>query len=284
MTQTDMILLSGGRAGEPQVLATGRHRPTGYVEIGSVTKTFTAALYGVMVDAGDLDPRAPLAGVLPGATSSTIRLQHLVHHTSGLPRLPPGVSPLRSDPYGRLDEAGFRALLPRLDELRRAPAGLRMRYSNFGYGVLGAALAAAAGTSWLEAVRTRVVAPLGLPDPVVPDEEVPPADRLAAVDKDGSERARWHLGPLTPAGGLWTTPRSLADYTRKVLLEHALGRPRGWQFSRGIDWHNGATRDSSAFVGARPATGAWAVSHALGRPPGEVDAMGLDAMDDGTPA
>ena len=104
--------------------------------------------------------------------------------------------------------------------------------------------------------------------------------RLVAVDRKGNPRSTWTLGPLAPAGGLWTTPRALAVYTRKVLIDRILGSvPVGWQHTDGVDWHNGATRDAAVFVGAAPASRRWSVCHGFQRPSVQIDAMGLRALE-----
>ncbi|MEK8145622.1 serine hydrolase domain-containing protein [Streptomyces sp. M10(2022)] len=78
-----------------------------------------------------------------------VTLLHLATHTSGLPRLPPGLvaravrSGWLSNPYARFDEGDLLAALERVP-LRHRP-GTRVHYSNFGAGLLGHVLARAAG-------------------------------------------------------------------------------------------------------------------------------------------
>src|SRR5262249_28365909 len=78
-------------------------------EIGSITKTFTAALLSGLVREGAValdDPvqaRLPRGATVPTYQNASITLQQLSSHVSGLPRLPdnlddaPGFDP--SDPY-----------------------------------------------------------------------------------------------------------------------------------------------------------------------------------------
>lgn len=280
MTRTpDVILIGGSDRGEPEVQVSGRHRPDAFVEIGSVTKTFTAALLHHLVAAGVVAMDDPVSAHLDVGPGPVPTLRHLVEHTSGLPRLPPGVRWWRRDPYARIDEAAFAHLAHALPDHVRSTPGAAEEYSNFGYAVLGAALAAAAGEPWSEAVRSRVVEPLDLPDAVLLTHDVPTPRRLVALDRLGRPRATWTLGPFAPAGGLWTTPRALGELARQVLLGDAWGtRPLGWQHTDGVDWHNGATRDSAVFVGGSRSTGRWTVCHGLRHPAPEIDAMGLRSL------
>jgi CubicO group peptidase (beta-lactamase class C family) len=86
---------SGARLDEHSVL-----------EIGSVTKTFTATLLADMVGRGEVSLTDPVAGLLPPEASvpsrngRQISLEDLATHTSGLPRNPsnlPSTNP--GDPY-----------------------------------------------------------------------------------------------------------------------------------------------------------------------------------------
>lgn len=281
MTDKDVILLSAAGNDEPTIRVSDRHDADAFVEIGSVTKTFTAALLHVLAEEGrvGLDDRVSDYVEIEGEPQITLR--HLAEHTSGLPRLPPGVHVWRSDPYKRIDQSKFAEILHGLPRFVRGEPGRDVAYSNFGYGLLGAALASASGLSWIEAIQSYVVKPLDLDERVVTKDNVPKDRRLVAVDRKGRPRDTWTLGPLEPAGGLWTTPRALADYTCKVLIDRVFGAiPIGWRATDGVDWHNGATRDAAVFVGARSDTGRWAVCHGLRQPAVEIDAFGLLSLEE----
>ena len=67
--------------------------PSTRFEIGSVTKTFTALLFAQLAAGGEVDPHTPVARLVPEAHGGLrgVTLQHLATHTSGLPRIPPGL-------------------------------------------------------------------------------------------------------------------------------------------------------------------------------------------------
>ncbi|MEU7044688.1 serine hydrolase domain-containing protein [Streptomyces varsoviensis] len=143
-------------------------------EIGSLTKTFTALLLAELAARGEADHYDSAVRHLPPGTrypagAEAITLTHLATHTSGLPRLPPGLLTaagrrLFTNPYAAFTGADALRSLART-RLRFRP-GSRMLYSNFGVGLLGHALCGAAGggSSYGELLASRVLAPLGLRD------------------------------------------------------------------------------------------------------------------------
>ncbi|MFD6417170.1 serine hydrolase domain-containing protein [Streptomyces sp. NPDC060194] len=186
------------------------HDPGRFVEIGSFTKVLTGTALVRMAESGLLGLDDPVERWLPAAPGTGITLRLLAAHTSGLPRLPPGVHGPRSDPYARFTEEVLGGMLISLDRLTASPAGERAEYSNFGYAVLGAALVAAAGRPYEELLRAHVLEPLGVADEV---KAAPPPDRvLRARGRWGGVRAAWTMdGAILPAGGMWATPTSASN-------------------------------------------------------------------------
>ena len=209
-------------------------------EIGSVTKTFTALLLAEMAARGEVGLRDPLgthlpATVLPrgphgakspapalpaGPYGTRITLEHLATHSAGLPRLPPGL--IRSalprwfaNPYAAYPPE---RLLPALSRVRlRHPPGTRTRYSNFGYGLLGRALAEAAGQDYPSLLRARVLDPLGLADAATG-----PAPGQATGHWHGRPRRPWEVPALPGAAALRCSARDLLRYLRALIRpEHA---------------------------------------------------------------
>lgn len=144
-------------------------------EVGSVTKVFTALLLAIAVQRGEAafdDPvtdHLPVGARVPRLDGTEITLEHLATHMSGLPRLPPGLLwhalRHRHNPYADLAADDVLAALSKTRP-RDAP-GRRFRYSNFGMGVLGLALAHDAGVGYETLVRDRITRPLGMIDTVI---------------------------------------------------------------------------------------------------------------------
>lgn len=141
-------------------------------EIGSVTKVFTGTLFGIMVEAGEIDPHAPVDEVtgyrLPWADRPPT-LVELASHQAGLPNTPgrlwwrEAVTALGlsvQDPWRGIDANAYRSMLARA--ARKARAGRRPRYSSMGIGLLGDALARAGGMAFEHLMAERLLIPLGM--------------------------------------------------------------------------------------------------------------------------
>lgn len=151
------------------------HDPELCVQIGSLTKPLTGTLLVRLAAAGALELDDPLERFLPVPAGTGITLRHLATHTSGLPRLPPGLD--RRDPYVPFDAAALDALVRRLDTLVTGAPGEREEYSNFGYAVLGSALAAAGGAPYEHLLTEFVLSPLDITQVT---SAPPPERRLVA--------------------------------------------------------------------------------------------------------
>ena len=127
--------------------------------IGEITMTFTATLLADMVARGEvsLDDRVaaymPVDVTVPSLSGYEMTLEHLAMHRSGLPAEPPA-------PY---DDFTLDHLYEFLGsyELDWVP-GRSQELSTLGYGLLGHALARAAGVPLAELLRSRILEPLGM--------------------------------------------------------------------------------------------------------------------------
>ncbi|MFG2148796.1 serine hydrolase domain-containing protein [Streptomyces sp. NPDC048696] len=250
------------------------HDPELFVQIGSLTKPLTGTLLVRLAAEGALDLDAPLDRFLPVPSGTGITLRHLAEHTSGLPRLPPGLRPL--NPYAPFDAQALDSLLRRLDSLTTARPGEREEYSNFGYAVLGSALVAAGGAPYEELLGRHVLTPLGITDVT----STPPHDRrLLSRGLFGRTVKPWTMtGAILPAGGLWATPNATARLVTSLLVERRLGDPApSWQRTGGLLWHNGATKDASVFAGALP-SGRWILVHRLSGDADTTDKIGVQLL------
>jgi CubicO group peptidase (beta-lactamase class C family) len=194
-------------------------------EIGSITKVFTSLLLAIAAERGELGVDDPLVEHLPRGTRVPMRdgrpitLVDLATHRSGLPRLPPGfllhALRHRDDPYAGLSTEDVLAALGKTRP--RVAAGERFRYSNYGAGVLGIALAHASATDYEALVRDRITTPLGLRDTVITLSE-DHRSRLAAGTKGwGGPAGPWAIPGLTGAGALRSTAADLLTFIRAQM-------------------------------------------------------------------
>lgn len=245
-------------------------------EIGSITKVFTGTLLAEMALRGEVSLDDPITRWVPGDVAARLPtdpplLRDLATHTAGLPRIPRiWLRRMKGsdDPYAGLDEADVWDVLG--PETRR-PHKARVRYSNYGMGLLGHLLAAAAGSDYPTLVQQRILGPLG----------------LGATEFDGPtpvpgfRRRRptppWAFGALHGAGALRSTAADLLRFAAAVIepppgtLGDALrlaaepahrgrviGVGLGWQHrivAPGRDttpavWHDGGTYATQSFLAA----------------------------------
>lgn len=130
----------------------------------SITKPMTSTLAMSLVEEGTLDLDTPIVSWLPDLaladprTRRGLTLRHLLSHTSGLE------GEWRGDleSYGRNDDALARLIgdYPRLAQY--APLGQYWGYCNTGYWLAGHLIATVTGRSYEQALRERVLEPLGM--------------------------------------------------------------------------------------------------------------------------
>ena len=194
-----------------------RHR------IGSLTKQFTAALVMQLVEAGEVDLDAPVTRYLdyPAEQGDRLRVRHLLSHTGGLTGYTalPGYAEFSRVPTTPA------ALVARFsaDSLHFEP-GSQFAYSNSGYAVLGAIVEAVTGRAYADALRQRLLDPLGLADTGY-DDQAEVRERMArGYERDGlGLRPAPYVDPSVPyaAGMMYATVRDLHAWTRALWA----GRP-----------------------------------------------------------
>ena len=203
--------------------------------IGSITKLFTATALLILRDAGKLHLDDPLTAHLPWfqmkaapADAGTITIRHLLTHTSGLPR--EGAFPYFTDSrFPTIED--IRARLPMQE--RPLPTETRWKYSNLGATLAGEVVAAVAGEPYVDFVRRRILAPLGMTATMVATPE-PAHPRLATGYGRrllGSTPTPFNdLRGLTAAGNMTT---SVTDLARFAMLQLRGGVAGGAQILSG---------------------------------------------------
>lgn len=193
--------------------------PTTVYRVYSMTKPFTALMLLQLVHDGKVhfsDPAQlyfpPIAQLKPvNPKAAPITLLQLATHTSGLPV---GAKEYNSGPPMEWEKQLGRALSGTSFE---SEPGTVFKYSNIGYGVLGAALAHAAHVEYPHYVKAHVLQPLGMTRSGFEQ----PADGLAIgyVVKDGkldSSAAdavnKNGVGYKLASGGLFSDGEDMAKF------------------------------------------------------------------------
>lgn len=199
--------------------------------IGSITKPFTALMLLQLVEAGRVHLSDPvekhlpeinrIQGRAPGAPPVT--LVELATMTSGIAREPEDTATFLRGPVSEWERVMTAALAK--TTYAHEP-GTRYLYSNIGYAMLGAALGRAAGEPYVDYVRARVLAPLGMAHTdFVPTPAIAPvlAKGYEVRDgkPDGAQAAREHEGRgyKVPNGALYSTVGDLGRYVALMLGE-----------------------------------------------------------------
>jgi CubicO group peptidase (beta-lactamase class C family) len=137
--------------------------PTTRFRIGSITKQFTAMLILELMEEGKLRLDGTIRDYLPeypAPAGDQVTIHQLLTHTSGIPSYTdqPGFFAERS----RTPMAPMR-LLATFDSLPfDFPPGTLWRYNNSGFVILGAIIERLTGMGYDEALRSRILEPLGL--------------------------------------------------------------------------------------------------------------------------
>ncbi|WP_341941654.1 serine hydrolase domain-containing protein [Microbacterium sp. LWH10-1.2] len=189
-------------------------------QIGSITKTWTATLIMQLVDDGLLDLDAPVRDVVPefvvadDAAASAITTRQLLSHVSGFE------GDLFND-TGVGDDAVEKYLATIADAPQLFAPGERFSYNNAGFVVLGRIIEVLRGMPFDQALRTHLIAPLGLTHVAT---SAPEAIMFRAAlghvpSGDGDEPVPAPVWSLVrsnaPAGSMLAmTPRDLLGYAR----------------------------------------------------------------------
>lgn len=278
-------------------------------ELGSITKPLSATLAARLAGQGRLSLDDPIVRWLPGfgggppGPAAAVRVQDLVTHRSGLPRLPMSAAAWWSmladpdDPYARIDRADIDAYLAGWTAPAVLPA--EVAYSNLGYAVLGRVLETAAGQPYAQLLAEQLLRPAGLERAGIERR-----DGDAVGSRGGRPVPSWTLGEFAAAGGLRADADDVARLLQVLLRPGAPFAPQdlepraplragvpldssadrialGW-IVRGpaggeTVWHNGGTGGFSAWLGFSPSRGVGVAVLASGDE--SVDDLGWHLID-----
>src|SRR5699024_3052216 len=203
--------------------------PTGDAELmaeveqalgGQHWQPIAAARSADAIDRGEIDADTRLGEVWPDLEGKVaeVSLESIAMQRSGLPAQKPwsgfaeGLTSIlanyvRADPY-RASPSDVVAGLDSVELGDREP-----EYSNFGFAVLGQALAKVTGHDYAELVRTRITEPLGMDDTFVPDS---PEGLSHGFTASGLPAAPWVMGGHAPAGAIRSSAHDMAIWLEAV--------------------------------------------------------------------
>lgn len=191
--------------------------PATVYKIASVSKQFIAAGIMRLVQDGQIGLDHSIREYLDDAPESWsgITIRHLLTHTSGLTRNPPGF-----DPFQVRHDADLIATAYGLP-LGFGP-GENAEYSNLGYFVLAEVITTIAGRSWTEYLRETIFEPLGMHATHPTNTTVALPERAQGyVDNDELLLApEWQA--LRPSGAFLSTVLDLAKWDAALFTNRIL--------------------------------------------------------------
>jgi CubicO group peptidase (beta-lactamase class C family) len=185
-------------------------------QIGSISKTFTAALAALLAQRGQLDLDAPLRGYLPdflvanADASENVTPRVLFSHTAGW--------------LGDFFQTETHSLAQAVDRMRwlpqTYPLGRYFSYNNAAFYVAGRLIEVVAGKPFAQVAREELLTPLGMTNTGYVLTELLTAKvamGFSAVYADGDtpNPGRWYgAGAVDPVGGLSSTAQDILRWAR----------------------------------------------------------------------
>lgn len=225
-----MVLADGSRWAAASGMADGSRplTPAMLFEIGSVTKSYTAALVLHLVADGVLTLDQPVGHLLPEfPDASEITVRQLLQHTSGLYNYsedPEYVGALGSD----FDRVWAPEESIRFIKRRYFAPGTGWHYSNANYLALGLIVERVTSRPYLAELRRRILDPRGLRSTFLDKREPVAAERahgFVDVNGDGKPEDLTQLVPNTSfITAAWAAAGLVATAEDVAVWAHALHR------------------------------------------------------------
>ncbi|MDJ1499719.1 serine hydrolase domain-containing protein [Xanthocytophaga agilis] len=188
-------------------------------EIGSISKTFTAALMTDFTASRQINLEEPASKFLPLSflekNGIQVKLKDLLNHSSGLPRLPDDLAngANTQEPYKHYDSTKVYVYLKN-KPLKNTPETV-FEYSNLAFGVAGLILERNTGKSYEQLVEEKIAISLGMKDTKITLSEDEKLRFAKGYDAKGKPVAYWNdLNGFKGAGALRSTVKDLLVYAQ----------------------------------------------------------------------
>ncbi|NKY60057.1 serine hydrolase domain-containing protein [Nocardia flavorosea] len=222
-----------------------------HVRVGSVTKTFTAAIVLQLVAEQKVDLDRPIDTYLPdlftgtGVNGQAITVRQILGHRSGLPELTgsPGESEYSAAHDGRTFTPDQVIALALRNPAQFAP-GARFEYTNTNYLVAGRLIEVVTGHSYGDELRDRIIAPLNLSGTYLPaagETGLREPHPIGYRTLDGVITDVTRIEPSLPwsAGGLVSTGADLNRFYTALSAGRVVPQPQLQQMLDGVDMGTG---------------------------------------------
>lgn len=195
-----------------------------FFEIGSITKTFTAAVMVQWLNEKGLSLESPIQPFLPSSIPTlskggvAVNFKQILNHSSGIAYFPSNLNLLLNDDAKELARYSEAKLFDYLEKGKlNATPGTTYEYSNTAMGLAGTILARENKTTYGDYLRTKMCEPLGLFETKA-QLSAEEKNRMADGHRGGKKVDLWEsLGALDGAGVLRSTTSDLLRYGAACL-------------------------------------------------------------------
>jgi CubicO group peptidase (beta-lactamase class C family) len=207
--------------------------------VGSITKSFTTIGIMQLAEQGKLHVDDPIEKYMPfdiRPGGETVRIWHLMSHTSGIPALAYAENIIDATtgateswlPIGSV--ADILTFLQNAGDWALDKPGERWFYLNEGYMLLGAIIEQCSGMVYEDYIRQNILKPLGMDRSVFrkADVEADPDVATPYVNwaQQGRLRSQYPYSGLAPVGGLFSNVLDLGQYVAMYLNQGTYGEQR----------------------------------------------------------
>jgi CubicO group peptidase (beta-lactamase class C family) len=202
--------------------------------IGSASKQIIAAGIMLLVQEGKIDLEASVSRYIGEVPDSwrPIKVRHLLAHTSGLVRDPPGFAPESDQPL--MEVLGSAFPVPLL-----SPPGEKFEYCNTGYFVLAELITRVSGTPWQSFFEARFFRPLGMTGTRATSRiDIIPRRASGYAWKDGRIQNVTSYLALRPSGAFVSTAADMAKWEKSLVAGTLLS-----ERSRALMWTRARLND-----------------------------------------
>ncbi|WP_200814924.1 serine hydrolase domain-containing protein [Scatolibacter rhodanostii] len=245
-------------------------------EIGSLTKTFTAALINMAISEGKIDIDSTIDTYLPLSDRNEYpTIRELLTHTSGYKGYYFEYPMISNFFGGRNDFFGItkEMVLNKLSDLSMDKESYGFTYSNFGYAVLGLLLEAVYDADYTTLVNEFAVSKLGLTSTKISDKSGNLGNYWDWKDNDAYLSAGAITSNISDMlfytqmqleensyfaechNSLETINATTEDYKAMDIRMDEIGMSWIIDSENGIIWHNGGTGNYNSYLGFNPETG-----------------------------
>lgn len=199
-------------------------------QIGSITKIYVTAMVMRLVERGELDLDVPVRTYLPEFrvsdedATSTVTLQHLLSHTSG-------IDGDHFVDFGRGDDALEKYVASCADLGQQFAPSASHSYCNAAFSIIGRLMEVVTGRVWDDLLREEVLDPLGLDRThTLPEEVIRHRAACGHIGKPGALTLspQWSMPRSTgPAGIINASAEDLLTFAQ-AFLNHGVVGDTAW--------------------------------------------------------